>query len=61
VSRRIALVSENYLLPIDNNPIIYSFGVRFLGEKLTTDLALVNSSVGGGGIGIPYVDFVFKF
>jgi len=61
VSRRIALVSENYLLPIDNNPIIYSFGVRFLGEKLTTDLALVNSSAGGGGIGIPYVDFVFKF
>ena len=60
VARRIALVSENYLLPDDNNTIIYSFGVRFMGEKLTTDLALVNSP-SGGGIGIPYVDFVFKF
>ena len=61
VSRRIAFVTENYLLPIESdNNIIYSFGVRFMGEKLTTDLALVNSS-GGNGIGVPYVDFVFKF
>ena len=60
VSRRIALVTENYLLPTSNNNLVYSFGLRFMGEKLTTDLAIFNTS-GSGIIGIPYVDFVFKF
>lgn len=60
IARRIALVSENYLLPISENNIVYSFGIRFMGEKLTTDLALFNVS-GSDIIGLPYVDFVFKF
>ncbi len=60
VSRRIALVSENYLLPVSDNNIVYSFGIRFMGEKLTTDLAIFNFS-GSDIIGFPYVDFVFKF
>ena len=60
VSRRIALVSENYLLPTRDNNLVYSFGIRFMGEKLTTDLALFNIS-GSGIIGFPYVDFVFRF
>lgn len=60
ISRRIALVTENYLLPVDENSIVYSFGVRFMGEKLTTDLALFNVS-GSEIIGAPYVDFVFRF
>lgn len=60
ISRRIALVTENYLLPVDDNNLVYSFGVRFMGEKLTTDLALFNVS-GSEIIGFPYVDFVFRF
>ncbi len=60
ISRRVTLVSENYLLPISDNNIVYSFGVRFMGEKLTTDLALFNAS-GSSIIGVPYVDFVFRF
>ncbi|HLA15188.1 MAG TPA: hypothetical protein VJZ25_09215 [Gemmatimonadaceae bacterium] len=60
VSRRIALVTENYLLPISDNNIVYSFGLRFMGEKLTTDLAIFNVS-GSGIIGLPFVDFVFRF
>jgi hypothetical protein len=60
ISRRIALVTENYLLPIDENNVVYSFGVRFMGEKLTTDLALFNVS-GSEIIGFPFVDFVFRF
>ena len=60
VSRRIALVTENYILPISDDNIVYSFGLRFMGEKLTTDLALVNIS-GSGVIGFPYVDFVYSF
>jgi hypothetical protein len=31
-----------------------------MGEKLTTDLALFNTS-GSNIIGFPYVDFVFRF
>ena len=59
-SRRIGIVTENYLLPVSDNNFLYSFGLRFMGEKLTTDLALVNVS-GSDVIGIPYVDFVFRF
>lgn len=60
LSRRIALVTENYLLPISDNNLVYSFGLRFMGEKLTTDLAIFNVS-GSGIIGLPFVDFVFRF
>jgi hypothetical protein len=60
ISRRIALVTENYLLPTSDNNLVYSFGVRFMGEKLTTDLAIFNYS-SSDIIGFPYVDFVFKF
>ncbi|HYU52395.1 MAG TPA: hypothetical protein VEK37_05595 [Gemmatimonadaceae bacterium] len=60
VARRLGLVTENYLLPVSDDNILYSFGVRFMGEKITTDLALVNV-VGSGVIGVPYVDFVFRF
>jgi hypothetical protein len=35
--------------------------ISFMGEKLTTDLALFNVTGNGSGIGVPYVDFVFKF
>jgi uncharacterized membrane protein len=60
VSRRLALVTENYLLPTIDKSVVYSFGVRFMGEKLTTDLAIFNTA-GSQIIGVPYVDFVFKF
>ncbi|MFN2636071.1 MAG: hypothetical protein ABR585_03470 [Gemmatimonadaceae bacterium] len=60
VSKRIGLVTENYLLPTSENNVLYSFGFRFMGEKLTTDLALFNTS-GSQVIGLPFVDFVFRF
>jgi hypothetical protein len=59
-SRRIAFVTENYLLPTSDDNLVYSFGLRFMGEKLTTDLALFNVA-GSGIIGLPFVDFVFRF
>jgi hypothetical protein len=59
-SRRLGIVTENYLLPVADNNVLYSFGFRFMGEKLTTDLALANVS-GSNIIGVPYVDFVFRF
>jgi hypothetical protein len=60
LSKRIGFVTENYLLPVSDNNVVYSFGLRFMGEKLTTDLALFNVS-GSHAIGLPFVDFVFRF
>jgi len=60
LSKRIGFVTENYLLPVSHDNILYSFGLRFMGEKLTTDLALFNVS-GNSSIGLPFVDFVFRF
>lgn len=61
ISRRLALVSENWIIPGAKNPLV-SFGVRFFGEKISVDLALLNT-IGKEAIfpGIPYVDFVFNF
>jgi len=59
VSRRISLVTENWMFPgIDN--VLISYGFRFFGETLSVDLGFITST---GGIfpGIPYIDFVFKF
>ncbi|MDW7681106.1 MAG: hypothetical protein SCK70_11110 [bacterium] len=61
LSRRLAFVSENWVMPGVDNPFI-SYGVRFFGEKLSVDLALWN--VLSKDIffpGFPYVDFVFNF
>jgi hypothetical protein len=59
VSQRVGIVTENYLLPTADN-VLYSFGLRFMGENITTDLALVNTA-GSGIIGVPFVDFVVRF
>jgi hypothetical protein len=61
VSRRIALVSENYVIPNTHANPLYSYGVRLMGEKLTVDLAMFNVSGENTGIGFPFVDFVFRF
>jgi len=61
ISRRIALVSENWILPGLDEPII-SYGVRFFSQKLAIDLAFINL-LGPHSIfpGIPYIDFVVQF
>ena len=64
VARRVSLVTENYALPGDNGTLV-SYGVRFFGDRLSTDLAFWNLF----GIddydpvfpGIPYVAFAVKF
>jgi hypothetical protein len=60
-ARRASFVSENWILPgTDRVPAFY--GMRFFGEGISVDLALI-SLIGGGGVfpGIPWVDFVFNF
>lgn len=61
LSRRMAVVTENWILPGVDDPLI-SYGIRFMGEKLSVDLALVNT-LGEHAIfpGIPYINFVVKF
>jgi hypothetical protein len=66
-SRRIGFVSENWILPGVNEDGgyygIYSYGIRFLGEKISVDLAFLNNPDIASEliIGIPWLDFVFNF
>jgi len=62
LSRRLAFVSENYVIP-PNGELIVSYGLRFFGEKIAVDLGFINQRdiFHSIVIGIPYVDFVIKF
>ena len=60
VSRRISLISENWIFPISGETEgLYSYGLRFLGEGLTVDLAFV--SVFGESTTVPWLGFAFRF
>ncbi|MFM8432081.1 MAG: hypothetical protein ACKOA1_04720, partial [Bacteroidota bacterium] len=64
VSRKTALVTENWFVQSDVGYYgIYSYGVRFFGEKVSVDLGFLNNAdiMEGILIGVPYVDFVVKF
>ncbi len=61
VARRIALVTESWIIPGVDEPLI-SYGVRFFGEGVSVDLAFVNI-LGEHAMfpGIPYMTFVWNF
>jgi hypothetical protein len=61
--RRFALVSENWLVPMENYYGIYSVGVRYLAQRITVDLALINNPEFASKfiLGIPYLNFVINF
>lgn len=63
ISRRISLVTENWFFPADVYRGIITYGIRFFGETMSVDLALLNNDELSEvfPIGIPYVDFVVKF
>lgn len=64
VTRGIALISENWIIPDNQESIgIYSYGLRFMGERSAFDLAFINNrSISNEiAIGVPFVDFVLKF
>lgn len=60
VSRSIALVSENYLYTGNTSSALLSGGMRFIGEKLSVDLAAFLAT-SEPTIPIPYVAFIYKF
>ena len=61
LSRRLSFVTENWIFPGVDQPLI-SYGLRLFGEKLSVDLGLINT-IGEDMIfpGLPYIDFVFNF
>ncbi len=64
ISRKLGLVTENWFVPSqDISGGIYSYGIRFMGERITVDLAFLNNRDIAETIfiGVPYVDFVVKF
>ncbi len=65
VGRRVGLVTENWIIiPPQGDPgAILSGGIRFFGEKMSVDVALLSPVSRSLDIFIayPYVDFVVKF
>ena len=64
VTRRMALISENWLFPLDKgSKALVSYGLRFLGEKVAVDFAFATAVGNGDTIfpGIPLLGFAFKF
>jgi hypothetical protein len=59
VSERIALVSENWLLPGADNAFLLSGAVRFVGQRLGVDAGLIYAE--GTPVPIPWLDFTFSF
>ncbi len=62
--RRFGLLSENYIIPVnDGIEAIFIYGMRFMGERISFDLVFLNHPEIAKVIfiGIPMVDFVFKF
>lgn len=60
LSRRTAFISENYGMPgVDG--FVFSYGLRFFGEKLSVDFALLNASESGIFPGVPYIAFAKHF
>ena len=63
ISNGVKLLTENWLLTSDEDLLLFSGGVRFFGEKLAVDLALVGSSdsFDQGFPFVPWVDFSVFF
>ena len=58
VSRRVKLVTENYVFEGGG---LGSFGVRFLGDRLSADLGLVVPLGMGETVAFPMINFVYRF
>lgn len=67
VAKRLALVTENWIIPgvssSGGSYGIFSYGIRFLSEKTSIDLAFINNPDIAQGlvIGVPWLDFVINF
>jgi len=62
-ARSAAFITENWLVPIDGYVPVFSYGLRFFGERMAVDIAFINTPEVAKEIviGIPFIDFVYKF
>jgi hypothetical protein len=60
LSRRVAFVTENYVIPRMREGPLLSYALRFMGEQLALDLGFVNVARGAVFPGMPFVGFVFN-
>jgi hypothetical protein len=62
VSRRLSFISENWFVSgADESAGLLSYGLRFLGERMSVDLAFLTTTEGGVFPGVPWVGFAIKF
>jgi len=76
VAPKLALITENWVFPVRENEYNYNTGIteytnkyysvitlgfRLMGEKNSFDIAAAFPVVGDGMIGVPYLDYVYKF
>src|ERR1043166_8414209 len=64
VSRRVSLITENYLYAGGSSNAVLGYGARFFGDKLSVDLAFLNMA--GSGVtpifpGVPELAFSTRF
>lgn len=60
ISRRIKLVTENYFLPGETGAVL-SGGIRFIGERFSTDVALGGFAGDGSFCCFPLINFSYAF
>lgn len=61
VSRRIKLITENYVLP-DAVGVVLSGGVRIIGDRFNTEVGALGAIAGGdGGCCVPLINFSYSF
>jgi hypothetical protein len=62
-SRRFGLVTENWVITGDDVTGIFSYGVRFIGETITVDVAFLNNAdiAKTFALGVPWLDMMVRF
>jgi len=64
VARRLAIVTENYMIPADPYYYIFSYGLRILGERSSFDISFLNSKdiASVFPVGLPiWISYSFHF
>jgi len=61
LTRRLGLVTENYIFPGELEGVLLSLGMRFFGEMMSFDFGLILPAAPLGGVMFPFVGFVVNF
>ena len=60
LNRRLKLLTENYFLPGEEG-LVFSAGLRFIGERFSTDLGIAGVAGDGSACCIPLINFSYAF